>query len=310
MRLVIALGGNALLRRGQKMTVENQRENIRVAAAGIARLASDHEIILTHGNGPQVGLIALQNATYRAVDGYPLDVLDAESEGMIGYLLETELRNNLHKDRDVATLLTEVEVALDDPAFAHPTKPIGPQYSDDEASALQTRYGWSMVEDGGKKRRVVPSPRPKRILQQRSIVTLSASGTIVIAVGGGGIPVTLDENGKWHGVEAVIDKDRASAILARDVDADGLILLTDVNAVMLHYGTADQQPVRHAAPGTLNPADFPAGSMGPKIEAANSFAANQKGFAAIGALDDLEKIIRNEAGTLFRCDPDTPPPSP
>ena len=299
MRFVIALGGNALLRRGQKMTVENQRENIRAVASGIARLAGEHDIILTHGNGPQVGLIALQNATYRAVDGYPMDVLDAESEGMIGYLLEIELRNNLPEKHDVATLLTEVEVGSDDPAFKHPTKPIGPQYSDDEAQALQAKWGWSMVDDGGKKRRVVPSPLPKRILQQRSIETLSASGTIVVAVGGGGIPVTKDKNGKWHGVEAVIDKDRASAVLARDVNADGLILLTDVHAVMLNFGTPQQQVIRHVQPGTLDPTDFAAGSMGPKIEAANSFAETKKGFAAIGALEDLEKIIRNEAGTRF-----------
>ncbi|WP_417843184.1 carbamate kinase [Thalassospira sp.] len=309
MRFVIALGGNALLRRGQKMTVENQRENIRTVASGIARLAGEHDIILTHGNGPQVGLIALQNATYRAVEGYPMDVLDAESEGMIGYLLETELRNNLPTERDVATLLTEVEVGFDDPAFKHPTKPIGPQYSDDEARVLQAKWGWSMVDDGGKKRRVVPSPLPKRILQQRSIETLSASGTIVIAVGGGGIPVTKDKNGKWHGVEAVIDKDRASAVLARDVNADGLILLTDVNAVMLNFGTPQQQAIRHVKPGTLDPVDFAAGSMGPKIEAANSFAATKKGFAAIGALEDLEQIIRNKAGTRFSIEADETPTS-
>lgn len=309
MRFVIALGGNALLRRGQKMTVENQRENIRTVASGIARLAGEHDIILTHGNGPQVGLIALQNATYRAVEGYPMDVLDAESEGMIGYLLETELRNNLPTERDVATLLTEVEVGFDDPAFKHPTKPIGPQYSDDEARILQAKWGWSMVDDGGKKRRVVPSPLPKRILQQRSIETLSASGTIVIAVGGGGIPVTKDKNDKWRGVEAVIDKDRASAVLARDVNADGLILLTDVNAVMLNFGTPQQQAIRHVKPGTLNPTDFAAGSMGPKIEAANSFAATKKGFAAIGALEDLEQIIRNKAGTRFSIEADETPTS-
>lgn len=305
MRLVIALGGNALLRRGETMTVENQRGNIRLAASAIAKLAHRHQIILTHGNGPQVGLIALQNAMYREVEGYPLDVLDAESQGMIGYLLETELRNVLEghplaDGRDVATLLTEVEVSAEDPALKNPTKPIGPQYDDAEARELQRKWGWAMVDDGASKRRAVPSPRPQRILQKRAIRTLSNDGVLVIAVGGGGIPVIRDERGVWSGIEGVIDKDLASAVLARDVGADGLILLTDVAAVMRHFGTARETPFRHVRPGDLDPADFAVGSIGPKIEAAGDFAGQGNGFAAIGALDDLENIVKGRTGTLFR----------
>ncbi|MEG9883416.1 MAG: carbamate kinase [Hyphomicrobiales bacterium] len=299
MRLVIALGGNALLRRGETMTVENQRGNIRLAASGIAKLAQRHQIILTHGNGPQVGLIALQNAMYREVEGYPLDVLDAESQGMIGYLLEIELRNVLAGGREVATLLTEVEVSPEDPAFQNPTKPIGPQYDDAEARELQRKWGWAMVDDGASKRRVVPSPRPQRILQKRAIQTLSNDNTVVIAVGGGGIPVIRDDRSVWSGIEGVIDKDLASAVLARDVGADGLILLTDVAAVMRYFGTARETPFRHVKPSELDPADFAAGSIGPKIEAAGDFAGQGNGFAAIGALDDLENIVKGRTGTIF-----------
>jgi carbamate kinase len=302
MRLVIALGGNALLRRGEKMTVDNQRANIALAAAGIAEIAKDHQVILTHGNGPQVGLIALQNAMYREVDSYPMDVLDAESEGMIGYLLETELRNALSGERDVATLLTEVEVSPNDPAFQHPSKPIGPQYSATEADALMRRWGWSMVSEGDKKRRVVPSPRPQSILQIRSIRTLADGGALVIAAGGGGIPVIRDKEGKLHGIEGVIDKDRASAVLADDLGADGLILLTDVHAVMRDFGTPSETQIRHASPDTLDPKDFAAGSMGPKIEAVNTFARRRDRFAAIGALEDLPLILQGKAGTLVQSE--------
>ncbi len=296
MRVVAALGGNALLRRGQPMTAENQRANVAIAAAALLPIALEHDLVLTHGNGPQVGLLALQNAAYRPDEGYPLDILDAESEGMIGYLLEQEL-GNLLPGRRMATLLTRIEVARDDPAFARPTKPIGPVYERDEAERLAAERDWAIAPDGAKWRRVVPSPEPRRILELPVIERLVEDGTLVICAGGGGIPVIAGHGG-YGGVEAVIDKDLAGALLARSLHADAFLMLTDVDAVYTGWGTPDAAAIRRIAPEDLDPRQFASGSMGPKVAAAKRFAETDGGFAAIGQLADAARMLAGEAGTL------------
>lgn len=300
MRLVVALGGNALLRRGEAMTAQNQRANVAVAARALAPVAEAHELVVTHGNGPQVGLLALQGLAYDKVAPYPLDVLGAESEGMIGYMIEQELRNVL-AGREIATLLTQVEVDADDPAFASPSKPIGPVYETAEGSRLAAERGWNMAPDGKGCRRVVASPLPRRILEGRTIALLLEAGVTVICAGGGGIPVLARADGSHAGVEAVIDKDRASGLLAADLGAEGLIMLTDVAAVMEGFGTPDARAIRSAAPEALAAMDLPAGSMGPKVEAAIAFVEQGGGFAAIGALEDLGSILEGRAGTTIRA---------
>lgn len=302
MRLVVALGGNALLRRGEAMTAENQRANVAVAARALAPVAEAHELVVTHGNGPQVGLLALQSAAYSQVAPYPLDVLGAESEGMIGYVIEQELRN-AQPGREVATLLTQIEVAADDPAFARPTKFIGPGYEPAEGARLAAERGWTMADDGGKARRVVASPLPRRILESRTIALLLGAGITVICAGGGGIPV-VRRDGSHAGIEAVIDKDRASELLAREIGADGLVMLTDVGAVIDGFGTERAREIRRAAPDALAALDLPAGSMGPKVEAAAAFVRAGGSFAAIGALGDLGAILEGRAGTTVRADVD------
>src|SRR4051794_25105833 len=271
MRIVIALGGNALLRRGEPAEAGVQRRNVATAVAAIADLAADHEVIVTHGNGPQVGLLALQGDAYYAVAPYPLDVLGAESEGMIGYLLDQELVNAL-AGRDVATLLTQVIVDLDDPAFARPTKPIGPVYDRAAAERLASERGWSIAPDGEHYRRVVASPEPRSIVELHTLKLLVMTRVVVICVGGGGIPVAVDRDGRLRGVEAVIDKDLAAALLARGLSADALLLLTDVPAVQVGWGTADARAIAEATPKELRRLSFAVGSMGPKIEAACRFA--------------------------------------
>ena len=303
MRLVVALGGNALLRRGQAMTAENQRANVAVAAGSLAPVAQAHKLVVTHGNGPQVGLIALQGLAYDKVAPYPLDVLGAESEGMIGYMIEQELRNAL-PGREVATLLTQVEVDAGDPAFARPTKPIGPVYARAEGERLAAERGWTMAPDGEGVRRVVASPLPRRILEGRTIALLLEAGITVICAGGGGIPVIARPDGSHAGIEAVIDKDRASGLLAADLGADGLIMLTDVAAVIDGFGTPDAREIRTATPQALAAMDLPAGSMGPKVEAAAAFVRQGGGFAAIGALADLGAILEGHAGTTVRAGSD------
>ncbi len=300
MRLVVALGGNALLRRGEAMTAQNQRANVAVAAGALAPVAQGHELVVTHGNGPQVGLLALQGLAYDKVAPYPLDVLGAESEGMIGYMIEQELRNAL-PGREIATLLTQVEVAADDPAFSRPSKPIGPVYPEAEGRRLAAERGWTMAPDGEGCRRVVPSPLPQRILEGRTIALLLEAGITVICAGGGGIPVLARPDGSHAGIEAVIDKDRASGLLAADLGADGLIMLTDVAAVMEGFGTSQAREIRAATPQALTGMDLPAGSMGPKVEAAAAFVAQGGRFAAIGALADLEAILEGKAGTTVRA---------
>jgi carbamate kinase len=296
MRVVAALGGNALLRRGQPLTAENQRENVAVAARALLPIALAHRLVLTHGNGPQVGLLALQNAAYHPDETYPLDILDAESEGMIGYLLEQEL-GNLLPGRRMATLLTRIEVARDDPAFMHPTKPIGPVYERDEAERLAAERGWTIAPDGAKWRRVVPSPEPRRILELPVIERLVEDGTLVICAGGGGIPV-VSGHGGYGGVEAVIDKDLAGALLARSLHADAFLMLTEVDAVYEGFGTPEATPIRHISPREVDPSAYAAGSMGPKVAAAKRFAETDGGFAVIGQLADAERMLAGEAGTM------------
>lgn len=297
MRIVVALGGNALLRRGQPMTADNQRENIRTATAQIARVAPGNELVVAHGNGPQVGLLSLQAAAYTDVAPYPLDVLGAETEGMIGYMIEQELGNLLPKDVPFATLLTQVEVDPKDPAFKNPTKPIGPVYSEADAKRLAAEKGWDIAPDGDKFRRVVPSPKPKHIFEIRPIKWLLEKGTVVICAGGGGIPTMYGEDGNLKGIEAVIDKDLASSLLAQQLNSDLLVIATDVNAAFINWGKPDQKGIAHAHPDELEKLGFAAGSMGPKIEAACEFARKTGKTAVIGALADIEAIVQGKAGT-------------
>ena len=302
MRLVIALGGNALLRRGQPLTADNQLGNIRRAAAQLARVASGHELVLTHGNGPQVGLLALQSAAYTAVESYPLDVLGAQTDGMIGYLLEQELANLLPL-RTVTTLLTRVEVDPKDPAFDKPTKPIGPVYTQDEARRVAAEKHWVMAPDGDSFRRVVASPQPLRVLGLDPIRWLLEHGALVIAAGGGGIPVIRGADGhSLQGVEAVIDKDLCSGVLAHALQADCLVIATDVAAVYLDWGTPQQRALGKVSPKTLATLRFPAGSMGPKIDAACRFVQAGGQRAVIGSLDQIEAMLSGEAGTQITQD--------
>ena len=299
MKIVIALGGNALLKRGEPMTHDVQRTNIRVAAKAIAPVAQQHQVVLAHGNGPQVGLLALQSSAYKEVEAYPLDVLGAQTEGMIGYMIEQELGNLLPFDVPFATILTMVEVDPNDPAFKNPTKFVGPVYEKEEADRLKAEKGWVFKQDGAKWRRVVPSPLPKRIFEIRPIKWLLEHNTLVICAGGGGIP-TMYEAGKerWlTGIEAVIDKDLASELLARELGADLFVIATDVEGVYLDWGKPEQRMLGRVTVEELRTHPFPAGSMGPKVEAAIQFVEKTGKRAAIGSLKDIEKIVTGEAGT-------------
>ncbi len=304
MRVVVALGGNALLERGEVLSAENQRRNVRIAAAALAPLAAAHELVITHGNGPQVGLLALQDAACGDDVSYPLDVLDAETEGMIGYLIEQELQNLLPPERRCATLLTQVEVDPRDPAFVSPSKPIGPVYDEAEAREIADRRGWTIARDGKAFRRVVPSPRPRRILELGVIELLLAQQVIVICAGGGGIPVVRRDDARLVGVEAVIDKDFASALLARELEADAFLMLTDVDAVYADWGTPGARAIRRISIGAAREREFEAGSMAPKVEAACEFAAHAGGIAGIGRLADAAAILAGDAGTVITRDDD------
>jgi carbamate kinase len=303
-RILVALGGNALLRRGEPMTAEAQRADVAVAARALAPVAREHQLVLSHGNGPQVGLLALQAAAYVDVAPYPLDVLGAQTEGMIGYLIEQELGNLLPPEAPLATILTMVEVDTADPAFADPSKFVGPVYGDAEAAALAAERGWVFKRDGGSLRRVVPSPAPKRIFEIRPIRWLLDQGTVVICAGGGGIPTAWEDGGQriLHGVEAVIDKDLASELLAREVDVDLFVMATDVDGVYEGWGTPAQRLLRVVTPADLRSVRFPAGSMGPKVEAAAHFVECTGRRAAIGALEDIERIVAGTAGTNVVAD--------
>ncbi len=302
MRIVIALGGNALLRRGEPLTAENQRRHVKIAAEALAPIAREHDLVVSHGNGPQVGLLALQGAAYKSVEAYPLDILDAETEGMIGYLIEQELANALCGDRRIATLLTQIEVDPDDPAFRKPSKPIGPVYEEAEARELARKRGWSIAPDGERYRRVVASPHPRRIFELGVIELLMSQGIIVICAGGGGIPTVSRPDGSLVGVEAVIDKDRASALLARELKADAFLMLTDIEAVYDRWRQPQARAIRRISAHAVSGLRFAAGSMAPKVEAAVDFVEKTGGFAGIGRLDDVAGILRGEAGTLISPD--------
>src|SRR5215468_12444883 len=305
MRVVVALGGNALLRRGQPMTAENQRENVRVACDHLAPIAEQHELIVSHGNGPQIGLLALEEAAYGELTESPLDVLGAETQGMIGYLIEQELGNRLPFEKPLASLLTMIEVDPDDPAFTSPSKPIGPQYDQAEADRLAAERGWTFKPDGDSMRRVVPSPVPQRIFEHRPIKWLLDQGCVVICAGGGGIPVCYRPGRELVGVEAVIDKDRASALLARDIEADMLIMATDAQAVFVGFGTPQQRAIAAADPDILltrYKTEFAAGSMLPKVMAACDFARATGKPAMIGALAEIDAMLAGTAGTRVATD--------
>jgi carbamate kinase len=306
-RVVVALGGNALLRRGQPADAVNQRANVATAVEAIAELARDHQVVVTHGNGPQVGLLALQSEALLDPTPYPLDVVGAESEGMIGYLLEQELINALD-GRPVATLLTQVTVDADDPAFANPTKPIGPIYDRATAQRLAAERGWSIAPDGEHHRRVVPSPEPRSIIELAALELLVSSGVLVVCVGGGGIPVVLDKHQRLHGIEAVIDKDLSAALLATQLDADALLMLTDVPNVEVGWRTPQARPLTDVTTDELRTLEFAAGSMAPKIEAACRFIDATGGFAAIGALADAPALLRGDRGTRITGGPAGAPP--
>lgn len=300
MLIVVALGGNALLKRGEPMTAEAQRVNVRTAAAALARLVeAGHRLVVTHGNGPQVGLLALQAAAYDASTAFPLDVLGAETEGMIGYLIEQELENVLAPGSKVATLLTQVEVAATDPAFKNPSKPVGPVYDEAEARHLARDRGWAIRADGAGFRRVVPSPKPVTIPDVDVIRLLLDRSVTVICAGGGGIPVVRRDDGSLIGVEAVIDKDAASALLAENLGADALLLLTDVDAVYRDWGGGNQAAFGRVSPRDLAAYTFPAGSMGPKVAASCRFVERTGGLAGIGRLEDATAILDGKAGTVI-----------
>jgi carbamate kinase len=300
MLIVIALGGNALLKRGEPLTIENQRANTKIAAKSIAEvIKAGHKVIITHGNGPQVGLLALQGDAYKPDEAYPLDVLGAETEGMIGYLIEQELENALSSKYKIAMLLTQIEVNKNDPAFNNPSKPVGPIYSKDEAENLSLKHGWSILPDGKNYRRVVPSPEPILIPDISVIKILLKHNVIVICAGGGGIPIVRQEDGTSVGIEAVIDKDKASALLAKKLNADMLLMLTDVDSVYKDWGTAKQNSISKITAKQISKITFANGSMQPKVEAACDFVNAVDGKAGIGTLKDALSIIEGKAGTLI-----------
>ena len=299
MRIVIALGGNALLRRGEEMTADNQRENIRIAARALAPIIEEHEVVISHGNGPQVGLLSLQSAAYKEVEEYPLDILGAQTQGMIGYMIEQELGNLLPIEKPIASILTMVEIDPEDPAFSNPTKPIGPVYSEKDAKQLAENKGWDIKRDGEYWRRVVPSPEPHRIFELRPIHWLLEKGTVVICAGGGGIPTSYVEKGKLEGVEVVIDKDKASSLLAFELDADLLIMATDTDGVYIDWGSDSKEIISKTTPEKISQYTFDSGSMGPKVEAACTFVERTGQRAVIGSLNDIKKMVNSLAGTQF-----------
>jgi carbamate kinase len=297
----MALGGNALLRRGESPDIKTQIRNIRSAVdTAIAPIARHHDVIITHGNGPQIGLLALQAAAYQGASATPLDLLGAESEGMIGYQIDVALANAL-PGREIATLLTQVEVDREDPAFLAPTKPIGPVYTQSEMERIVGETAWAVMRDGEGWRRAVPSPTPRRIREIEIIRLLLRAGVVVVCAGGGGIPVTADATSGIEGVEAVIDKDLTAALLAETVDADMLLILTDVPAVWTRWPMTEGTPIRRATPGELRTLTFPAGSMGPKVEAACRFVERTGREARIGAIEQAVAVMAGAAGTMVRA---------
>ncbi len=323
MKVVAALGGNALLERGEAPDSDIQESHIARAAAALSPMLHEHDVIITHGNGPQVGVLAVESAGDPSLSHpYPLDVLGAQTQGMIGYWLMQALeRAAIHEAarrgaaehgaahggrgaKPAVCLICRTLVNADDPAFAEPAKFVGPVYDQATASRLAAARGWEMHRDGRAWRRVVPSPEPAGLVELDMIRLLASRGVTVICAGGGGIPVVADEEGGFRGVEAVVDKDLTAALLAQEVGADALLLLTDVAAVQDGYGTRDARPIRRATPaqlrGRLQAGAFPAGSMGPKVEAACRFAAATGGLAAIGCLDDAQALLDGRAGTIVQ----------
>ncbi|MDL4820648.1 carbamate kinase [Actinomadura opuntiae] len=298
MRVVVALGGNALVKRGDTPDAALQRANVDRAVRALAPLAERHELIVTHGNGPQVGVLALESERDdRLTRPYPLDTLGAETQGMIGYWMLQALQNAL-PGRQVMAMINQTLVSAVDPAFRDPTKFVGQVYERAEAERLAAEYGWTVRRDGEGWRRVVPSPRPQRVIETRLIRELVRAGTVVVCAGGGGIPVFRNDVGRLEGVEAVIDKDLTASVLAETLDADALLILTDVPNVMRHYGTDRQEPITHTTPHELRGVEFPAGSMGPKVAAVTGFVERTGDMAAIGLLDRCVEILAGAAGTI------------
>ncbi|MQY08556.1 carbamate kinase [Actinomadura macrotermitis] len=299
MRVVVALGGNALMRRGQRPDAEPQRANVMAAVKALAPLAERHQLIITHGNGPQVGVLALESVNDPELERpYPLDTIGAETQGMIGYWMLQALQNAL-PGRQVIAMINQTLVSAVDPAFGDPAKFVGQVYDRAEAERLAKEYGWTVKPDGDRWRRVVPSPVPQRVVEIRLIRTLVEAGTVVICAGGGGVPVVRNDVGRLEGVEAVIDKDLTGALLAETLEADAFLILTDVPRVMRGFGTPDQQEIASTTPHELRAEDFPAGSMGPKVEAAAGFVERTGDMAAIGRLDECVQILEGRAGTII-----------
>ncbi|MCX8639863.1 carbamate kinase [Gilliamella sp. B3172] len=294
--IVIALGGNAISKRNESLTIENQYRNIHATTKLIAKLAGKYRLVIVHGNGPQVGLLALQNAAYQAVPAYPLDILVAQTQGMLGYMIGQSLQQQ-ETVKQVVTLLTQVEVASDDPAFSNPTKFIGPVYDPKDQQHLQSQYGWTFKADGKAIRRVVPSPKPQKILEIDTIKKLLADDNIVICNGGGGIPVIKQKTG-YTGVEAVIDKDHSAAQLAIQLKADHLMILTDADAVYENWGTQAQTALRHVNTERLKPLAIDDGAIGPKVKSVIEFVNNTGNKAYIGNLTDIESLLAGIKGTI------------
>lgn len=301
MRIVVALGGNALARRGEPMTADHLRANVRSTCEALAGLARQHELVITHGNGPQVGLLALQNLAYQDVAAYPLDILGAETQGMIGYVIQQELSNALAGEREVAAVVTTTEVDEADPAFERPTKLIGPQYSAQDAAEAAAEYRWTIARDGAAFRRVVPSPAPRRIVQAPLVRMLLENGRLVVCVGGGGVPVKIDGKGRQTGMQAVVDKDLASAALAAELKADMLVMLTDGDYVSENWGTPEQRDILTASPEAISELAFAEGSMKPKVDAAVR-VAEAGGRALIGPLERIDDLLERRVGTEIRAD--------
>lgn len=298
MRICVALGGNALLKRGQKPDADVQEANVQAAVAALAPLAGEHELVITHGNGPQVGVLALQSASDpNLTTPYPFDVLGAQTQGMIGYWILQAMQNAL-PGRQVATILNQTLVKANDPAFANPTKFVGEVYSEQEAKRLAGERGWVVKPDGTFWRRVVGSPEPQRVVETRLIRLLLDNGAIVVCAGGGGVPVIRNEQGHLEGVEAVVDKDLTASVLAEALEVDALLVLTDVPHVIRDFGQPDAEPILRSTPAALRREDFPSGSMGPKVDAVCRFVELTGDMAAIGRLDDAVAIINGEAGTI------------
>jgi carbamate kinase len=298
MRIVAALGGNALLRRGQRPDADVQVANVRRAVASLAPIAHEHQLVLTHGNGPQVGILALQSASDPSLTTpYPFDVLGAQTQGMIGYWLLQAMQNAL-PGRQVAALINQTLVSVADPAFANPSKFVGEVYDEQTAKRLAAERGWTVKPDGQFWRRVVPSPRPQRVVETRLIRLLLNSGAVVVSAGGGGVPAIRNERGQLEGVEAVVDKDLTAALLAEALEADALLLLTDVPRVLKDYGTPQESAIANSTPHALRAMDFADGSMGPKVDALCRFVELTGDMAAIGAMEDAVAILAGTAGTI------------